>query len=95
MASKKIKSGPCFDIGKHISNDVFDIFYVSHLLHADGLITNDKDLMKPLALAAFPHKDVFSSIDDVPCRYCTSKKEADYTHRPALPAGQLTSQKSI
>jgi len=76
LASKRNKSGPGFDIENYsISNDIYDIFYVSHLLHADGLITNDKELQRPLAMAAFPDKDVFQSIEDVPCRYCTGKKE--------------------
>ncbi len=72
LASKRNKSGPSFE-NYDISNDVFDIYYVSHLSQAGGLITDDKDLVLPLAMAAFPDKDVFCSIYDVPYRYCTHK----------------------
>jgi len=65
LASKRNKSGPGFE-NRDISNDVFDIEYVSHLSQADGLITCDNNLVKPLALAAFPNKEVFGSIDDIP-----------------------------
>jgi hypothetical protein len=68
LASKRNKSGPDFE-NRDISNDIFDIQYVSYLLHADGLITCDKKLVQPLAIAAFPNKDVFGSIDDVPSEY--------------------------
>ncbi|GAG33142.1 unnamed protein product, partial [marine sediment metagenome] len=51
-------------------NDIFDIYYVSHLSQADGLVAVDKRLVQPLAKAAFPSKDVFGSINDVPYRYC-------------------------
>jgi len=67
LASKRNKSGPSFE-NYDISNDIFDIFYVSHLLQADGLIGGDKKLVRPLAMAAFPEKDVFGSINDVPYR---------------------------
>lgn len=75
LASKRNKSGPSFENYDEISNDVFDIYYVSHLSQADGLVTgeSDKKLMRPLAMAAFPDKDVFCRIDDVPERYCTHK----------------------
>ena len=69
LASKRNKSGPSFE-NYDISNDIFDIHYVSHLSQADGLVAGDKDLVLPLALAAFPDKDVFGSIDDVPDWYC-------------------------
>ncbi|MQY61818.1 hypothetical protein GH146_00845 [archaeon] len=69
LASKRNKSGPSFET-YDISNDIFDIFYVSHLSQADGLVSVDKRLMRPLAMAAFPSKDVFGSINDVPYRYC-------------------------
>ncbi len=72
LACKRNKSGPNFK-NYDISNDIFDIFYVSHLSQAGGLITGDKRLVLPLAMAAFPDKDVFGSIDDVPYRYCTRK----------------------
>ena len=68
LASKRNKSGPSFE-NYDISNDIFDIFYVSHLAQADGLVAGDKRLVQPLAIAAFPSKDVFGSIDDVPYRY--------------------------
>jgi hypothetical protein len=72
LASKRNKSGP--DFGNYdISNDIYDIYYVSHLSQADGLVAGDKDLVRPLAMAAFPDKDVFCSIYDVPYRYCTHK----------------------
>jgi hypothetical protein len=44
---------------KDISNDFYDIEYVTYLLRADGLLTNDQKLQVPLAKAAFPKKDVF------------------------------------
>ncbi|MGB2807011.1 MAG: hypothetical protein WBC22_04695 [Sedimentisphaerales bacterium] len=69
LASKRNKSGPSFE-NYDISNDIFDIFYVSHLAQADGLVAGDKRLVLPLAMAAFPSKDVFGSINDVPYRYC-------------------------
>lgn len=71
LASKRNKSGPSFENYDKISNDVFDIYYVSHLSQADGLVAGDKRLVRPLAMAAFPSKDIFGSIDDVPNRYCT------------------------
>ena len=70
LACMRNKSGSCFDNYKELSNDIFDIHYVSHLLQADGLITSDKRLVQPLAKAAFPGKDVFDSIGDVPDCYC-------------------------
>jgi hypothetical protein len=51
-----------------ISNNLYDIEYVTYLSRADGLLTNDKKLQVPLAKAAFPKKDLFL-VD-------TSKKEA-------------------
>ena len=44
---------------KDISNDFYDIEYVTYLSRVDGLLTNDKKLQVPLATAAFPQKDVF------------------------------------
>ncbi len=64
LACKRNKSGPSFE-NSDISNDIFDIYYVSHLSQADGLIAGDKDLVQPLATVAFPNKDVFDNIDDV------------------------------
>jgi len=72
LASKRNKSGSSFE-NYDISNDIFDIYYVSHLSQADGLLAGDKNLVQPLATAAFPEKDVFNSIYDVPYRYCTHK----------------------
>lgn len=69
LASKRNKSGPSFD-NHDISNDIYDIFYVSHLSQADGLVSGDKRLVQPLAKAAFPNKDIFGSVNDVPYRYC-------------------------
>ena len=70
LASKRNQSGSSFKICDIISNDIFDIFYVSHLSQAGGLITGDKKLMRPLAMAAFPGKDVFGSINEVHPSYC-------------------------
>jgi len=38
-------------------------------MRADGLLTRDKKLVTPLAQAAFPEKDVFFSLDEVPDEY--------------------------
>ncbi len=67
-AYQKAKSGqlPGFDKASH---DFHDMQYVACLSRADGILTNDKDLVIPLAQAAFPEKDVFSSLDDVPDEY--------------------------
>ena len=74
LASIRNKSGPSFSIENYdMSNDIFDICYVSHLSQADGLVAGDKNLVQPLAMAAFPEKDVFNSIYDVPYQYCTHK----------------------
>jgi len=70
LASKRNKSGSSFDNYNEMSNDIYDIYYVAHLSQADGLIVRDKRLGEPLAKAAFPSKDVFGSINDVPYRYC-------------------------
>jgi len=50
-------------------HDCQDIEYVTYLLLADGLLTRDKKLIIPVAKAAFPEKDVFSSLDEVPKEY--------------------------
>ena len=50
-------------------HDCQDIEYVTYLSRADGLLTRDKKLSKPIANAAFPDKDVFSSLDEVPEDY--------------------------
>jgi hypothetical protein len=62
------KSGPSFE-DKDISNDLYDIEYVAYLSRADGLLTRDYNLVKPLAKAAFREKDLFSCIEDVPRSY--------------------------
>ncbi len=69
LASKRNKSGPSFE-NRDISNDIYDIYYVSHLSQADGLVAGDKRLVRPLAMAAFPSKDVFGSINEVHASYC-------------------------
>ncbi len=46
-----------------------DLEYVLLLSRADGLLTRNEKLVKPLAQAAFPKKDVFSSLDEVPEEY--------------------------
>lgn len=80
LASVRNKSGPSFNIDNYdLSNDIYDIHYVSHLSQVSGLITDDKNLVRPLAMAAFPKKDVFGSIDDVPDRYC--KSGCDSSHQ--------------
>ena len=43
---------------RDISNDLYDIEYVTYLSRADGLLTNDQKLQVPLAKAAFPKNDV-------------------------------------
>lgn len=50
-------------------HDLNDIEYVLLLSRADGLLTRDEKLVKPLAEAAFPEKDVFSDLDEVPKEY--------------------------
>ena len=62
-----------FQTGGSLANedaehDYQDTGYVSLLSRADGIITQDKGLTK-LARAAFPGKDVFSSLDEVPESY--------------------------
>jgi len=54
------------DRAKH---DLRDVEYVCLLSRADGLLTRDKKLVTPLAEAAFPDKDVFSKLDEVPDEY--------------------------
>ncbi len=52
-----------------VEHDVQDIGYVVLLCRADALLTKDMKLVKPLAKAAFPEKDVFSNLDEVPDEY--------------------------
>ena len=47
-------------------HDYQDMEYVLLLSRADGMLTKDQSLMKPLAKAAFPEKQVFSSIEEIP-----------------------------
>jgi len=35
----------------------------------DGLLTNDRNLVMPLAQAAYPQKDVFDDINNIPQSY--------------------------
>ena len=51
-----------------IEHDLQDITYVLLLSRADGLLTRDKGCSY-LAKAAFPEKDVFSGLDEVPEEY--------------------------
>ncbi len=50
-------------------HDYQDMEYVLLLSRADGIVTRDKKLVEPLARAAFPEKDVFSSLEEVPESY--------------------------
>ena len=50
---------------REISNDYWDIEYVVCLSRADGMLSRDDKLVKPLTKAAFSEKDVFSSIEEV------------------------------
>jgi hypothetical protein len=67
-ACKRNYSGPSLE-NRDISNDLYDMEYVAYLSRADGIITCDKKLVEPLARAAFPEKDVFSSLEEVPESY--------------------------
>ncbi len=49
-------------------HDLYDVQYVVLLSRADAIITSDKKLVE-LARAAFPEKDVFSSLEEVPESY--------------------------
>jgi len=65
---KRVESGPSVE-NRDISNDLYDMHCTACLVRADGLLTKDEKLVKPLAQAAFPRKDVFSSLDEVPEEY--------------------------
>jgi hypothetical protein len=67
-ACRRNCSGSSFE-KRDISNDLHDMEYVAYLSRADGIITRDKKLVEPLARAAFPEKDVFSSLEEVPDSY--------------------------
>jgi hypothetical protein len=58
-----------FPQNERAEHDFQDMEYVLLLSRADGLLTRDKRLVKPLAKAAFPDKGVFSSLDEVPDSY--------------------------
>lgn len=53
---------------EHAEHDLQDAEYVLLLSRADGLISKDQGLAD-LARAAFPEKDVFSSLEEVPESY--------------------------
>lgn len=63
---RQLGGGPGDERAEH---DYQDMEYVILLSRADCLLTRDEKLVKPLARAAFPDKDVFSSLDEVPKGY--------------------------
>lgn len=71
-AYQKAKSGEIPTI-KRASHDFHDMQYVTYLSRADGLLTKDNDC-RLLAKAAFPDKDVFSSLDEVPAEYVCNRR---------------------
>jgi hypothetical protein len=62
----QLGGGPGVERAEH---DYQDIEYVLLLSRANCLLTRDEKLVKPLAKAAFPDKDVFSSLEEVPEGY--------------------------
>lgn len=58
--------------GTRATHDFHDMQYATYLSHADGIITNDKQLMEPLVKSAFPQKDLFNSIYEVSENYIVS-----------------------
>jgi hypothetical protein len=52
-----------------LEHDLQDLNYVLLLSRVDGLLSRDKDLVIPIAKAAFPDKSVFSSLEEVPEEY--------------------------
>ena len=50
-------------------HDLHDMEYIVLLSRADAIITRDNRFVGPLARAAFPEKDVFSSLEEVPESY--------------------------
>ena len=54
---------------ENAEHDLYDVHYAVLLSRADGVITWDKQLVEPLARAAFPENDVFSSLEEVPESY--------------------------
>jgi hypothetical protein len=69
-ACKRNQSGPSYT-NHNISNDFYDIEYVAYLSRVNGLLTGERkdNLVQLLAKAAFPDKDVFSSLEEVPEDY--------------------------
>jgi hypothetical protein len=65
---KRSKSGPSYE-NPDRSNDFYDIIYITYLSKVDGILTKEESLIVPLAQAAFPEKDVFYSLDEVPDEY--------------------------
>jgi hypothetical protein len=63
---RQLGGGPGEERAEH---DYQDMEYVILLSRADCLLTRDEKLVKPLVKAAFPDKDVFSSLDEVPEDY--------------------------
>ena len=63
---RQLGGGPGDERAEH---DYQDMEYVLLLSRADCLLTRDEKLVKPLAKAAFPDKDVFSSLGEVPKDY--------------------------
>jgi hypothetical protein len=63
---RQMGGGPRDERAEH---DYQDMEYVLLLSRADCLLTRDENLVKPLARAAFPDKDVFSNLDEVPDDY--------------------------
>ncbi|MGB7582358.1 MAG: hypothetical protein WBL85_07940 [Sedimentisphaerales bacterium] len=61
---KRVASGVSFE-RFDISNDFWDIEYVVSLSRADGLLSADSRLVRPLAKSAYPEKDVFSCLEEV------------------------------
>jgi hypothetical protein len=56
--------------GNHrAEHDYQDMEYVLLLSRAEGLLTRDQRVVTPLAQAAFPDKDVFFKLDEVPEEY--------------------------
>ena len=63
---RQMGGGPGEERAEH---DYQDMEYVLLLSRADGILTRDKKVVEPLARAAFPEKDVFSNLDEVPDEY--------------------------
>ncbi|MHC4509285.1 MAG: hypothetical protein ACYTAO_10070 [Planctomycetota bacterium] len=57
------------DKAERAEHDYQDMEYVLLLSRADAILTRDKKLVEPLARAAFPEKNVFSNLGEVPKDY--------------------------